>query len=420
MGGGPRTTPKASRADLVAVGSWTTEASFVATVLDLRAYHRGAPEGMMMQHLRIAMLLVAVALMAGSAYGQPAYTFTKIADSSEDGSIAHVFDLNNMGQVAFTANSQVFRGDGQIRVLIGSPANPCNYLAMNDAGLVVFIEISESNVAQARFGSGGDLSPPVVIPGEECAGAWGMGLNDSGHAAIRHDPSGSSCESVGVLSATGLVDVYFANCESGEENILGVGPMNDSGQIPFLRLGSGYYEIARLDQNGTSVTPIYVFPASSGVYGDLDMNSSGAVAWIEQFASPNAWALRASDGGPAQSPLESPVYMEGPLINDHGDVASQVGSSLIFRPAGGDPVTVADGSTTLDGSTVVGVITAPGNLNNRGQIAFRAGLQDGRTLLVRADPIAVVPTMSTGWLVVLGTTLCASGALAVARRRRTL
>src|SRR5262249_56847714 len=82
-----------------------------------------------------------------------------------------------------------------------------------------------------------------------------------------------------------------------------------------------------------------------------------------------------------------------PSLNDAGTVAFFAilagGGSGIFT--GPDPVAdrVIGIGDPLLGSTVVALNFVPEGLNDSGQLAFGAGLADGRQVVVRADPVAI-------------------------------
>jgi len=87
-----------------------------------------------------------------------------------------------------------------------------------------------------------------------------------------------------------------------------------------------------------------------------------------------------------------------PLINNQGDVAfpAILDSEIQGIYTGPDPLAnvVIDNNEPLFGSQIL-TFAFTGGLNDAGQIAFTAFMEGGRKVIVRADPLAVLPEPST-------------------------
>jgi hypothetical protein len=140
------------------------------------------------------------------------------------------------------------------------------------------------------------------------------------------------------------------------------------------------------------------------------MNGLGEVAFIANLTS-GSMGIYVGNGGPLTLVADtSGPYglLSGASINDKGMIAFaarlQVGGSGIF--IGPDPVAdkvIASGDSVF-GSTVLNVTGVAEN--EAGQIAFEATLSDGRTVLIRADPVPEPAGASLFGLGILGALCC--------------
>jgi hypothetical protein len=127
------------------------------------------------------------------------------------------------------------------------------------------------------------------------------------------------------------------------------------------------------------------------------VNNAGVVVF-NAFLGNNEQAIITGSGGDltvvadTSGPFSDFGFFGGPSINDSGEVAFNATLDGAFGSGiytGSDPLTdsVIEVGDALGGSIVTNALICSEGLNNAGQIAFVAQLEDGRTLIVRADPI---------------------------------
>ncbi len=336
--------------------------------------------------------------------------------------------------------------------------------SINAEGTVAFEALLRTRVEGVFTGNGGPLTtiatnaPPSPIsqfgPGQFA----GPSINAEGTVAFRGVLSGGG---FGIFASNGGSLSPIADTSGSFSSLQGTA-INSLGAVAFgadLRIGGSLI----LTGSGGPLTTIAEI---SGLSGGTSINDRGTVAFATNPTTPGA-GLFSGNGGPLttivalnQSDLSQ---VTNHSINNNGSVAFeaslQAGGTAIFKGSGGPIITIADsrgpfsflfGPSTNDEGTVAflagldaggaGIFIGPDveadkviatgdrlfgspvsffefgggqSLNNTGQITFRAGLSDGRVVLVRADP---VPEPSSLILFALG----ALALFAETRFRRSL
>lgn len=152
--------------------------------------------------------------------------------------------------------------------------------------------------------------------------------------------------------------------------------------------GQGIYrwddgQLETIAETGPRFAELGRFPAA---------NDGGAVVFSATESDGTTGIFAATDGAPeavvdTRAPFES---FRGALVDDGGAVvfyATPRGGRLGIY-SGADPVAdrVLGIGDALAGATVAGFVLNPVSINARGQLAIRVELDDGRQLIVRADP----------------------------------
>jgi hypothetical protein len=187
--------------------------------------------------------------------------------------------------------------------------------------------------------------------------------------------------------------------------------INDSGTVAFVgTMRSG--ESGVFTGKGGPITTIAdtsgAFSAFWGGTGSI--NNTGMVAFAA-FLKTGEEGIFAGDGAKITTIVDTtgPFLRFGPhpSINNLGMIAFdgvlRAGSEGIFtgpNPVGDKVIAIGD---SLFGSDVETILFGAEGLNDAGQVAFLAGLRDGRLVVARADPFVVPEPMSLS-LCLLGAT----------------
>lgn len=343
---------------------------------------------------------------------EAAYTFTKIDERPVHLQYDPEASINASGLVTFsTQGGAIFIGDGNTVTTIAesSPSTPYNFvrgLSTNAHGVVAFGANLRAG-GQGIFTSDGQTTNTIVTTGGQFTGLRGFhpSINDAGVVSFGADLSNGE---QGVFTAhngslTPIADTsgpllgFYADLEHG---------INASGTVAFqARLDAGGEGV--FTGNGGGLTTI---ADSSGPYDLIafypEINDAGVTVFGSILDS-GVYGLFTSEAGTVTPITDDTGPYSGflaPAINNLGDTAFyaslDAGGFGVF--VGPDPVNdkvIAQGDT-LFGSEVTELGFAHHALNDAGQLAFWAALADGRDVIVRADPPALVPEPSS--LLLLG------------------
>ena len=390
----------------------------------------------------LAILLGAM-LPAAQAQAAPQYTFTRVADSAEDGFDPFSFGcsaINNRGDIAFRTaraprrGTQLIQGiyranaDGRKLTTITEVGDGFDFLgqipSINDEGQVSFA-LSDFTQRGPNFletqsvmrGSG--MRPTTIATTADDFNRFGFEptLNDSGVVAFKADLDNIDTFDFenGLFSGQdgkrANITTYYLSSTSqfSEFGSLSRPSINKLGDIAFEEsVDSGASGIFVTEDGGFKTI---AEPDSNVIVGRPKLNDSGTVAFHRFFNDQPGEELVSANGGPltviadTSGPFQSFgftfVGFTPPAINNKGDVAFLAeldsGGSGIF--VGPDPVTdrVIGTGDTLDGSTVRGRLGdlrfCDGGLNDSGQLAFQATFDDPsvpdgvRVSIYRATPL---------------------------------
>jgi hypothetical protein len=388
----------------------------------------------------VAGLAIVLGAMLSAAQAAPQYTFTKVADSAEDGFDPFSFEcsaINNRGDIAFRTASSPRRGsqliqgiyranaDGSRLTTITEVGDGFDFLgqipSINDLGEVSFAlrdftQRGPNFLETQSIMRGDGRKPPVTIAStadEFHQFGFEPTVNNSGAVAFKAqlDSFDQFNFDQGLFSGqdgkrSTLTTHYLSSTSQFSEfGSLSRPSINNLGEIAFeapldgestsgifVTEGNGFKTIAAPDPNVNVGRP--------------NLNDSGTVAFHrffndrvgEELVSGNGGPLTvlADTSGPFQSFGFTFVGFTPPALNNNGDVAFfadlDSGGSGIF--VGPDPVAdrVIGTGDTLDGSTVTNLRFCDEGLNDSGQLAFQATFNDPsvpegvRVAVYRATP----------------------------------
>src|SRR5215470_1932883 len=345
-----------------------------------------------------------------------AYDFTLIADTSGaiGGFNSNMFpSINAEGTVAFeaflrTGVEGIFIGNGQMLAPIATNIPPSSISqfgpgqfsgpSINAAGTVAFKGVLSGGGFGIFTSHGGSLSPIAGTNGS-FGSLQGTAINSLGAVAFGADLRGG-----GSLILTGSGGSFTTIAHIG--GLFGGTSINDRGTVAFatnpIMPGAGLFT-----GNGGPLTTIIALSGSDvSEVGDHSINNNGTVAF-EAFLLAGGMAILTGSGGPLTTIADSRgpfSFLSGPSINGEGTVAFlaglDAGGAGIFIGPDVEADRIIGTGDRLFGSPVNFLEFGGGHsLNDAGQIAFRAGLADGRVVVVRADPI---PEPSSLFLLAFG------------------
>jgi hypothetical protein len=326
----------------------------------------------------VSGLAIALGTMPPGARAQttPQYTFTRVADSAEDGFDPFSFGcaaINSPGDIAFKAGRLAPDGFNTW---------PGIYRANADGSLTTIAE------NQKRYVSLG----------------FNPSINDSGQVsfAARLD-GGNKGDTESILRGNGKKLTTIATT-ADEFNFFGFDTsINDSGEVAFTaeRDEEFGFDEGLFSGSGSKsgVTTHYLTSTSEFDGGDSrpSINDSGNIAFVESvdFAS-GIFVGREGDFTPivAPNPSDPSIGFAAPILNDAGTVAFQ--RSFFDETAQQSAEEIvridADGTRTVVADTrgeFASFGFRPPSLNNGGDVAFLATLDDGTSgIFVGPDPIS--------------------------------
>jgi hypothetical protein len=323
-------------------------------------------------------LLAALCLVLGAvlsdAWAQtaPQYTFTKVADSTEDG-----FDPNNFGCAAINARGDIAFRAGRLAP-DGFNTIPGIYRANADGTLTTIAE------DQKRFVSIG----------------FNPSINDSGQVsfAARLD-GGKKSDTEAILRGDGRKLTTIATT-ADRFNFFGFDTsITNNGEVAFkaeLDEEFGFDEGLFSGTGGKSgVTTHYLTSISQfdGSDSRPSINNVGDIAFAESIDFDSGIFVGREGTFQTIAAPDPDVFVQEPVLNDAGtaafqrsftDEATQEFVEQIVTGNGGPLTVVAD---TRDEFAFFGF--RPPSINNDGDVAFHATLDDGTSaIFVGSDPVA--------------------------------
>jgi hypothetical protein len=388
----------------------------------------------------VAGLALALGAMLSGAQAQeaaPQYTFTKVADSAEDGFDPFSFEcsaINNPGDIAFRTARPARGGGPVIQGIYRANANGkklttiaefggegagLDFLgqipSINDEGQVSFAvrQVSERDFVETQsimLGSG--MRPTTIASTADEFQRFGFEptVNNDGVVAFKAqlDSFDQGLFSGQNGKRANITTHYLSsNSQFSEFGTLSRPSINNLGEIAFEESvdGQSTSGIFVTDETAPDGFKTIAAPDPNVIVGRPNLNDSGTVAFHRFFNDQAGEELVSGNGGPlttvanTSGPFQSFGFFLGftpPALNNNGEVAFLAdldsGGSGIF--VGPDPVTdrVIGTGDTLDGSTVTNLRFCDEGLNDSGQLAFQATFNDPsvpegvRVAVYRATP----------------------------------
>lgn len=357
-----------------------------------------------------AIASFAVMLVVQATAGAGDYVFVKIMESSDRFLAFEAPSINRCGMLACRAQTLVGQAvlvatENEVLVLAETSFEESGFnprCTLNDRGEVALGVRYEDGEAIYRTSLVERAAATLIVDTSGPFAAFGQygnpTLNNQGRVAFaaRQDN-----DSRGVYLGDGQELIEIHRSRRGP-TFYEDAAVNDAGEVAF-RVEfpeSGIIAILR-SRGGRFTTICYTYAPFVDLHRP-SVNSSGMVAFGATLEGYQGWetAVYIGNGGPPWLVADSTYgYAQvGPAvgINDLELVVFEAvlrsGEHGIFT--GDDPVRdkVIRTGEMLVGSTVRGLRFAGHRaVNNAGQIAFAAELSNGRSVLVRADPLGLAP-----------------------------
>jgi hypothetical protein len=389
----------------------------------------------------VGVLAMALGVMLSTEQAQaaPQYTFTKVADSAQDGFDPFSFEcsaINNRGDIAFRTarasrrGTQLIQGiyranaDGMKLTTITEVGDGFDFLgqipSINDEGQVSFAlrdftQRGPNFLETQSVMRGSGMKPTTIATTADDFNRFGFEptVNNEGVVAFKADLDNIDTfdNDNGLFSGqdgkrANITTHYLSsNSQFSEFGTLSRPSINNLGDIAFEESvdGESTSGIFVTEEGGFKTIAA---PDPNVNVGRPNLNDAGTVAFHrffndragEELVTVNDGQLTvvADTSGPFQSFGFTFVGFTPPALNNNGDVAFladlDTGGSGIF--VGPDPVAdrVIGTGDTLDGSTVTNLRFCDEGLNDSGQLAFQAtfddpNVPDGRRVAIyRATP----------------------------------
>ena len=378
--------------------------------------------------------LTTLGTLAAPASAQ-VYGFTKVADSTRDDFDPNSFtcaSINNRGDIAFRAGRTsadglnsfdgIYRAnaDGSITTIVEDPNRKKfgflgNFPSINDLGQVSFAANLAPGSDQAILRGGGKKPITIATTAKEFNFfGFDTSVNDGGEVAFKAELDPEFNFDEGLFSGTGgKITTHYLNSidVSLDDARVRFGgndsrpAINNDGDIAFDESIQPNFDPG-IFVGREGVFRTIAAPRSDGSrsFGEPTLNDGGTAALETSFfdeAGQFVTAIVTGNGGPLATVADTdgPFGFFGfrpPSINDVGEVAFRAilddfqTTGIFVGPDAISDRVIATGDV-LDGATVSSLSFCEEGLNNSGEIAFVATLDEldgsgSRTAVFRASP----------------------------------
>ena len=366
----------------------------------------------------LAMVLGAM-LSAAQAQAAPQYDFTKVADSAEDGFDPNNFgcaSINDPGDVAFRAGRVAGDGfntiDGIYRAdadggltTIAQNRKRFDFIgvnpSMNDRGGVSFAATLDGGNYVILRDNGQRQETIATTAGKFNFFGFDTSVNNDGVVAFKAELDERFDFDEGLFSGRGKrVTTHYLTSTSDFDGSDSRPSINNVGNIAFdesINFDSGNF-VGRTGNFQTIAAPDPDVSVGTPV-----LNDTGTAAFERSFfdEANQVFEIVTGNGAPLTTVADTrgdfaSFGFRPPSLNDNGDVAfladlDSGGSGIFVGPGPVEDRVIGTGDT-LDGSTVQNLVFCEEGLNDSGQLAFIAQLEDPdspegfRVAVFRATP----------------------------------
>ncbi|WP_460531951.1 choice-of-anchor tandem repeat NxxGxxAF-containing protein [Chitinimonas naiadis] len=313
----------------------------------------------------------------------------------------YVASISDDGVVAFQAtlpdgHSGVFTSDGRAitDVAVTTTAN-CPVLRfsshpdINRAGTLTIYGVLRNDEDALLLYANGQLSVTGVREQFAGIGPLGPTMNEQDDVAFRGTLQDGRA---GIHLRHGTESITVAAVGESYRGFEGLPVVNNHGQVVFRADMQDGRQGVFLYEEGRCTTVVMTGDAFAEIARFPIVNDQGTVAFVATRSSGEP-GIFTSTAGSTTCLLDAAAGFEsyrGVLINNAGLVAfygTPIGGALGIY-AGPDPLRhrlIGLGDTLFDG-TVVDFALNPVSVNERGQLAIRVALSDGRQYILRGDP----------------------------------
>ena len=377
----------------------------------------------------ITGLAVMLGAMLSDAQAQTAggYTFTKVADSTEDGFVSFgCAAINSQGDIAFGAERpapdfntepgiyRVNAADGALTTIAEDPKrfvtiglNP----SINDSGQVSFaarLDGGNKPDTEAIFrGDGKKLTTIASTADRFNFFGFDTSINNSGEVAFKAELDEEFGFDEGLFSGSGSkksVTTHYLTSTSDFDGSDSRPSINNDGNIAFdesINFDSGIF----VGREGGFTEIVAPDPSDPSIgYGTPMLNDAGTAAFQRSFTDEATQEfveqIVTGNGGPltvvADTRDEFAFFgFRPPSINNEGDVAflATLDDRTTGIFVGPDPVEdrVVTTGDTLDGAEVTGLNFCEEGLSDSGVLAFTATFVDPATFETRVAVFRATP-----------------------------
>lgn len=347
---------------------------------------------------RICGALVAVTVILGAVRAEGAeYTLTTIAEWSLP-PVGPLFftapAIDSAGRVVFCGSiggvEGIYSGSGGAvqPVLTAGPtyAQFSRRPVVNDAGTIALTATRNDGAREVLTWQGGQVKTIATTGGQVTDFVEGrVGLNAGGDVAFT--AVGANGDTTVMRTSQGVA-LPVANNRTAGYDRFGAPTLADDGTAVFwgqrpAPLPSLYDQPILAAKSAITLKRI-----GGGVVDALDsdwgrypaVNAGGQVLFLLQNGR-----IFVGDVGGGGGAREAGPGFQG-VMNDRGDIVG-TGGGYIYRLDRPTPDVFLDLTSNPYGSPMAGLYLSPDGLNDAGQLAIGLGLADGRTLILRADPV---------------------------------
>lgn len=371
----------------------------------------------MMRHLPMLLTAIVFALPATATAEPIDYTFHRVAGTEELYTFIEAPVISNDGTVFFVGGRPgvglaIFSWNGGAVTPVLTTAGPIGnvrQLAVSNNGILTFTASYNVGGGQGVFTYDG--ATLTTIADTRTSPIFGIGdphVNNNGTVVFRAglNPFGTQ---LALYTGNGGPLTLIADTATLPGSAFLYPAINNKDVVAFTAdLGGGGRAIFTSD--GGSLTRLYDTTQFPFISSSSGLSDDGRVIFLARFG-PEHNGVAIGDGGPIVIVGERTDgltdFIAAPVINNNGEVVYAAGPG-IYTGLDRELDRILRIGDTLFGEEVIGFGLGQGEgLNDDGQVTFRVRLRNPlsgatREIIVRADPVSVIPEPTSLLLLGLG------------------